>query len=110
VGVFSIASAWTLGGPTGHGPVPDMETWMVLELMDRGNLAAAVRHGAFVNPVSRAVRQVREVGGHGLKEAGGRAVNWFDSQQLLMCVWCVLVSQHRSSTNIRIVVAAAVKA
>jgi hypothetical protein len=36
-----------------------METWMVMELMDRGTLAARVRSGALIHPMTRIVNMVR---------------------------------------------------
>jgi hypothetical protein len=54
-----------------------METWMVLELMDRGTLAQLVRGGAFVVPTSRQIKLVRRVtgvreGGRKGRRKGGR--------------------------------------
>eukprot|EP00879_Flechtneria_rotunda_P011965 GHRR01012497.1.p1 GENE.GHRR01012497.1~~GHRR01012497.1.p1 ORF type:complete len:222 (+),score=73.14 GHRR01012497.1:505-1170(+) len=37
----------------------DTETWIVMDLMDRGNLAAAVRGGGFVDEGSRQIDMVR---------------------------------------------------
>jgi hypothetical protein len=57
VGVFNVGSDWTVGAPHAS-PICDMETWMVLELMDRGTLAQLVRGGAFVVPTSRQIKLV----------------------------------------------------
>ena len=56
VGVFNIDSSAL--NPTPHPPVCDMETWMVMELMDRGTLAAVVRGGGLVHPVTRNIKMV----------------------------------------------------
>eukprot|EP00878_Enallax_costatus_P002645 GHUV01002830.1.p1 GENE.GHUV01002830.1~~GHUV01002830.1.p1 ORF type:complete len:787 (+),score=114.21 GHUV01002830.1:311-2362(+) len=47
VGVFTLPSTWAIiqRGTTGQpAPTIDTETWIVMDLMDRGNLAAALRH------------------------------------------------------------------
>eukprot|EP00878_Enallax_costatus_P021947 GHUV01023262.1.p1 GENE.GHUV01023262.1~~GHUV01023262.1.p1 ORF type:complete len:315 (+),score=85.65 GHUV01023262.1:600-1544(+) len=52
VGVFNLPSNWAVVQRTqaaaaagSHGPAIDTETWIVMDLMDQGNLAAALRHG-----------------------------------------------------------------
>jgi hypothetical protein len=57
IGVFNVAPDWTMGR-SHTSPVCDMETWMVMELMDRGTLAAMVRSGAFIHPMTRAINMV----------------------------------------------------
>jgi hypothetical protein len=58
MGILHVASDWSLGQPH-TSPLCDMETWMVMELMDRGTLAAVVRAGGFVHPVTRTIKMVR---------------------------------------------------
>ena len=68
MGVFNVASDWSLGQPHAS-PVCDMETWMVMELMDRGTLAAVVRGGGLVHPVTKNIKMVSV---RGVDGGGGR--------------------------------------
>eukprot|EP00878_Enallax_costatus_P019450 GHUV01020521.1.p1 GENE.GHUV01020521.1~~GHUV01020521.1.p1 ORF type:complete len:288 (+),score=67.25 GHUV01020521.1:538-1401(+) len=49
VGVFNLPTDWAVVQRTqaasSHAPTIDTETWIVMDLMDRGNLATALRHG-----------------------------------------------------------------
>ena len=58
IGVFNVPPDWTMGRTRDAPPLCDMETWMVMELMDRGTLAAMVRGGAFIHPITRVINMV----------------------------------------------------
>lgn len=67
VGVFDLPSTWAViqrsQGLQSPAPMIDSETFIVMDLMDRGTLAAAIRQGAFVDPATGGVRAVRCRGG-----------------------------------------------
>lgn len=91
VGVFDLPSTWAViqkQGLAGPPPMIDTETWIVMDLMDRGNLAAAIRQGAFLDAPGEAIRPVSS-GREQIHATGSWAVfnnSWHDDTCVCVCI------------------------